>query len=132
MATLPQGVDLQTSLDYVTRPTNTFLIDWESKQVSGMNDGLPAMRQAVETILQIERYKWQIYSSNFGAELEGLVGDDPAFIESELPRRVADAFSVDSRILGAKNFIFTQAGNVLTVTFDVDTVYGEIAEEITV
>lgn len=132
MATLPQGVDLQTSLNYVTRPTNTFLIDWSSKQISGMDEGLPAMRQAVEIILQIERFKWQIYSSNFGSELEELVGDDPAYIESEIPRRVADAFSVDSRILGAKNFVFTQTGDVMTVTFDVDTVYGEIAEELTV
>ena len=132
MATLPQGVDLQTSLNYVTRPTNTFLIDWSSKQISGMDEGLPAMRQAVEIILQVERYKWQIYSSNFGSELEELVGDDPAYIESEIPRRVADAFSVDSRILGAKNFVFTQTGDVMTVTFDVDTVYGEIAEELTV
>lgn len=132
MATLPQGVDLQTSLNYVTRPTNTFLIDWSSKQISGMDEGLPAMRQAVEIILQVERFKWQIYSSNFGSELEELVGDDPAYIESEIPRRVADAFSVDSRILGAKNFVFTQTGDVMTVTFDVDTVYGEIAEELTV
>lgn len=132
MATLPQGVDLQTSLNYVTRPTNTFLIDWSSKQISGMDEGLPAMRQAVEIILQVERFKWQIYSSKFGSELEELVGDDPAYIESEIPRRVADAFSVDSRILGAKNFVFTQTGDVMTVTFDVDTVYGEIAEELTV
>ena len=132
MATLPEGVNLQTSLQYVTRPTNTFLIDWASRQISGMDEGLPAMRQAVEIILHVERFKWQIYSSNFGSELDELIGEDAAYIESEVPRRIADAFSVDSRILGAKNFTFTQAGDVLTVTFDVETVYGEIAEEITV
>ena len=132
MATLPQGVNLQTSLSYVTRPTNTFLIDWESKQIAGMDEGLPAMRQAVEIILQVERFRWQIYTSNFGSELENLVGDDAAFIESELPRRVRDAFSVDARILGAKNFVFTQTGDTMTVTFDVETVFGEIQEEITV
>ena len=60
MATLPSNVGIETSLNYVTRPTNTFLIDWASKQISGMNEGLPAMRQAVEIILQTERFRWQI------------------------------------------------------------------------
>ena len=32
------------------------------------------MRQAVEIILQNERFRWQIYSSDFGSELENLVG----------------------------------------------------------
>lgn len=132
MATLPQGVNLQTSLSYVTRPTNTFLIDWASKQIAGMDEQLPAMRQAVEIILQNERFRWQIYSSNFGAELEDLIGEDAAYIESEFPRRVMDAFSMDARILGASNFIFTQTGDTMTITFDVETVYGEFAEEITI
>lgn len=130
MATLPQNVDLQTTLNYTTRPTNTFLIDWDSKQIAGMDEGLPAMRQAVEIILQNERFRWQIYSSNFGSELEDLVGDDAAYIESELPRRVQDAFSLDERILGAKNFTFARNRDVLTVSFDVETVYGAFSEEI--
>ena len=48
MATLPEGVGLDVSLQYVGKPTKTFLIDWSSKQISGMNEGLLAMRQAVE------------------------------------------------------------------------------------
>ena len=52
MATLPEGVGLDVSLQYVGKPTKTFLIDWSSKQISGMNEGFLAMRQAVEIILQ--------------------------------------------------------------------------------
>ena len=59
---------------YVDRPTNTFLIDWPSRQIKGMDAGLAAMRQAVEIILRNERYRWQIYNKNFGSELEGLIG----------------------------------------------------------
>lgn len=132
MATLPSNVGLETSLNYVTRPTNTFLIDWASKQISGMNEGLPAMRQAVEIILQNERFRWQIYSSNFGSELEDLPGDDAEYIESEFPRRVRDAFSLDERIIGAKNFVFARNGETLTISFDVETVYGELAEEVSI
>ena len=74
MAVLPEGVGLDVTLHHVEKPTRTFLIDWSSKQITGMDEGLPAMRQAVEIILQNERFRWQIYSSDFGSELENLVG----------------------------------------------------------
>ena len=32
MATLPEGVGLDVELSVVEQPTNTFLIDWNSKQ----------------------------------------------------------------------------------------------------
>ena len=98
MATLPDGVGLDASLKHIEQPTNTFLIDWSSRQISGMDEGLGAMRQAVEIILQNERFRWQIYDSNFGTELEDLVGEEYDYIVSELPRRIEEAFSLDNRI----------------------------------
>ena len=50
MATLPEGAGLNPSLKYVDKPTNTFIIDWQTKQIKGMDDGLSAMRQAAEGI----------------------------------------------------------------------------------
>lgn len=133
MAALPEGVGLDVSLQYVGKPTKTFLIDWSSRQIAGMDEGLPAMRQAVEIILQNERFEWQIYSSNFGSELDNLVGEELDFIESELPRRIEDAFSIDSRILSVENFEFseTEMGE-LVCRFDVRTVYGTLREEVKV
>lgn len=75
MATLPEGVGLDVELKPTEQPTNTFLIDWTSKRITGMTDGLEAMRQAVDIILQNERFRWQIYDSNFATELEDLPGD---------------------------------------------------------
>ena len=43
MAVLPEGVGLDVTLQYVEKPTRTFLIDWSSKQITGMDEGLPAM-----------------------------------------------------------------------------------------
>ena len=80
MTTLPDGVGLDASLKHTEQPTNTFLIDWSSRQISGMDEGLGAMRQAVEIILQNERFRWQIYDSNFGTELEDLVGEEYDYI----------------------------------------------------
>ena len=110
MAVLPEGVGLDVTLHHVEKPTRTFLIDWSSKQVAGMDEGLPAMRQAVEIILQNERFRWQIYSSDFGSELENLVGEE----------RV-------------ENFVFTEKiPGELSCSFDVKTVYGTLTEEVSV
>ena len=133
MATLPEGVGLDVSLEYVEKPTKTFLIDWTSKQIGGMDEGIAAMRQAVEIALQNERYRWQIYSSNFGSELEALPGEEYDFIVSELPRRIRDALSVDSRILSVDHFSYRDQGDgKMICSFVVQTVFGTIGEEVAV
>ncbi len=131
VGTLPEGVGLHVDMDYVDRPTNTFIVDWSSRQISGMGSGLAAMVQAVDIILQNERFKWQIYSSNFGSELEELVGEEYDYIISEIPRRVGEAFSVDSRILSVENFVFSEPGKDFVIcTFDVVTVFGTLNREV--
>lgn len=130
MATLPEGVGLDVSPDYIERPTNTFIIDHNTNQVTGMDAGLLAMRQAVEIILRNERFHWQVYTSDFGIELDDLPGEEYDYIISELPRRIDDAFSTDSRILSADQFVFEQKGDALCCSFDVTTVYGTFSEEV--
>lgn len=130
---MPEGVGLDTSLTYVDRPTNTFMIDWSSRQISGMGSGLAAMRQAVDIILNTERFRWQIYSPNFGVELEELIGEEYDYVTSEIARRVEDAFSTDSRVLSVGNFVFTDQGQgVLKCVFDVSTIFGPVQAEVTV
>lgn len=133
MATLPQGVGISAPLNYVSLPTDTFIIDWSSKRIAGTGTGLAAMQQAVEIILNVERFRWQIYGSNSGSEFQDLIGDDLDYIQSELPRRIEEAFSVDSRILSVDNYVFADDGRGnLTVSFDARTIYGTIHEEVTV
>lgn len=124
---------INASLEYTELPTTTFIIDWSSRQIAGIGTGLDAMRQAVEIILANERFRWQIYDSNFGVELEGLIGDDLDYIKAEIPRRIEEAFSVDNRILSVDNYVFTETSpGVLSVSFDVQTVYGAIQEEVSI
>lgn len=133
MATLPENVGFDTALQSVERPTNTYLIDTASRQIIGMDAGLPAMRQAIEIILNVERYRWQIYTSNFGVELDDLIGDEYDYITSEFPRRVTDALSTDDRVISVDSFSFSQIGlGKMLVTFTVQTVYGSVEQEVTI
>lgn len=130
MATLPEA-GYEDDIEIVGEPSKTWIIDRNTNQVKGIGDGLPAMRQLVDVLLNTERYYWQIYTDNFGVETEDLPGNDRAFIEAELPRRIEDAMSVDERIEGVENFVFTQTepGSLLC-TFDVNTVFGTVAGEV--
>lgn len=133
MAILPEGANLNVVLEYAEQPTHTFLIDWESKQIAGTDAGLAAMRQAVEIMLRNERFSWQIYDSSFGTELEDLPGEEYAYLISELPRRIEEAFSVDNRILSVDNWKFQDiGGGNLLVAFDVTTVFGSFGMEVSV
>lgn len=129
MDILPEDIELE-DVEMEDLPTNTFLVDAESEQIAGMNDGIEAMRQAVEIMLTTKRFNHQIYTENFGIELDDLIGEDPDYIESVLPDRVREAFSIDERILGEQNFTFTTIGSSMLITFEVVTVFGTFSTEV--
>ena len=96
-----------------------------------MDKGLEAMRQAVEIALNVERYKWTIYSTNFGSELNDLVGEDEAYIIAEIPRLVEGALSPDSRVVSVDDYVYKKTDtNSMTVSFTVHTVFGDLVEVI--
>ena len=128
--TLPDIIGFDTDIQLTSRPSRTWIIDRNTMQVGFMDEGLEAVRQAVEIALNVERFQWQIYNTNFGNELEELVGDDADYIQSELPRMVNDALSVDDRVIDTADYVFSVNGDSMTVSFTVNTVYGQITEEL--
>ena len=128
--TLPDIIGFDTDIQLTSRPSRTWIIDRNTMQVGFMDEGLEAVRQSVEIALNVERFQWQIYNTNFGNELEELVGDDADYIQSELPRMVNDALSVDDRVIDTADYIFSVNGDSMTVSFTVNTVYGQLTEEL--
>lgn len=129
MATLPEVVGFDTDIVVASQPSKTWIIDRNTMQVSCMDKGLEAVRQAVEIALNVERYRWTIYSANYGSELDGLVGEDEAYIIAEIPRLIEGALSPDSRVVSVDDYTYTRTdANSLTVSFTVHTVYGDFVE----
>lgn len=133
MALLPEGINIgaDTEVVFEDYPTYTYYVDPLTKQINGMTDGLQAMVQAVEIIMSVERYMFQIYTKNFGIEFEGLIGERFGFVISELKRRIKDAFTPDTRIEEARDFKFEARPEegVLVVSFNVITVFGDFQYE---
>lgn len=130
MATLPEVVGFDTDIVIASQPSKTWIIDRNTMQVACMDDGLEAVRQAVEIALDVERFRWTIYSANFGSELDELIGQDEALITAEIPRLVEGALSQDDRVVQVEDYVFTRTGpNSMHVSFTVRTVYGNLIEE---
>ena len=132
MATLPAVIGYATDIQIAAQPTKTWIIDKSVNQVSYVDDGIEAVRQAVEIALSVQRFRWQIYDSNFGSELESLIGEDMALISAEFPRFVEDALSVDDRVISVDGYAYEQNGKNLTARCTVHSVYGEFIEEVTI
>ena len=130
MATLPEVIGFDTDIVIASQPSKTWIIDRSTMQVAYMDDGLEAVRQAVEIALDVERFRWTIYSANFGSELDGLVGQDEALITAEIPRLVEGALSQDDRVVQVEDYVFTRTGpDSMHESFTVRTVYGDLIEE---
>ena len=109
-----------------TEPSNTFFIDFEKGRISGFIDEKEAVKQAIMLILNTERYKFLIYSWNYGTELEALVGTHPDIVEDEAERLISEALLQDDRITTVYDFEFSRNRDTLLVNFKVDSIYGDI------
>ena len=126
MPTLPTAsIDLSAGVSFVSQPSRTWYINKETNRIQGECDGWQSIRQAVEIILNVERFRWQIYSPYSGMQWDGLIGQDPGYVASELQRRITDALLMDDRVRGISDFAYTVEGNTLRASLTVNTVYGD-------
>ena len=124
---LPQSdIDLSQGIIFQDQPSLTWIADPVTNRLRGRGDNWEAVRQAVEIIVNVERFKWQIYTPNFGTDYDGLLGTEPGYAASELRRRLEDAFLPDNRILGIKDYAYTFQDVSLTVAFTALTVFGDV------
>ena len=125
------GFDLHSNLVKI----NNLTVDVDSEKydrINGYIDDIDAVVQAIYLILSTERYKYIIYSWDYGVELVDLFGKPIPYVMSEIPRRITEALTQDNRITDVTNFEFEQHGNRLFVTFTVLTNIGNISTEMEV
>lgn len=130
MAVLPTGN--LPDVTFQQQPDLTWGIDKTTNRIRGTVTGWEAVRQAVEIILNVERFRWQIYRPYSGMQWNGLIGQDPGYVAAELQRRIQDALRMDDRVQGISDFSYTVSGNVLTASLTVNTVYGEVESSVEV
>ena len=119
---------LQAGITFAVQPSKTIRLGLETRRLSGLTDGLEAVRQAVYIILNVERYQYLIHSWNFGVELRDLFGKPMTWVMPEVKRRITEALLRDDRITKVDEFVLTPDRHKLAVSFTVHSVFGEFEE----
>ena len=133
MPTLPEGngINIQDVV-FESQPDLTWWRDPDTNRIVGAADGHKAVAQAVEVLLLVERFRWQIYKPFFGMQWEGLLGQNPGYVAAELQRRIREAVTIDDRVTGISNFSYTISGDTMTAEVTVNTVYGPLNQTVEV
>lgn len=106
-------------------PSKTFPID----ESAGMIDNLEAVKQAVEIILDVNRFESPILPWSFGNEMRNLIGEPMDFAAIESERYIKEALKQDDRITDVVDFEFTENGGALLASYRVVTIYGDFTRE---
>lgn len=108
-------------------PTKTYRIDFQNKRILGITDDKDAVFQAIEKILNTDKYAYSIYDWYYGNDLVSLTGKPIEFVKSEIPRIITESLEDDDRIYDVTDFVITQDTiDSCSISFNVNTVYGEI------
>ncbi len=113
-----------------SQPSRTYRLDTENKRVVGTIDDIESVQQAVQKILQTERYANMIYSFGYGAELEKFIGKDFDHIKSAIAGEIKEALLTDDRITAVTGFQITRQDiDSCLVSFMVQSKEGDIKFE---
>ena len=121
------GKALKRLADTPKQPSRNYRMLIESSRIMGMYDGREAMEQVIYKILNTERYRYVVYSWNYGIELMDLCGMPADYVCPVLEKRISEALLQDDRIMEVKDFVFdiSRKGAVYA-EFTVVTDVGEI------
>lgn len=117
---------INTTIEDYVIPSRTDKIITEKDRVSGITDGINAVRQAIYLILNTERYQFPIYTWSYGVELVDLIGKPTSYVLPEIERRVSEALLQDDRISTVDNFEFEVNRSKVFCKFVVTCDYGRI------
>lgn len=123
-------IKMSADITVKDQPTKTYKMElYKGNYILGFVDSQKAMEQAIYKIIRTERYKYIIYSWNYGIELEDLFGMPVEYCVVELERRISEALLQDNRITAVQGFEFdieSERGTVLIKKFIAETVFGKI------
>lgn len=104
-------------------------IDYKTGQLTGGTvEGLEAIKVWIWLVLQTPRYRYYIYTWDYGNEFEDLIGQgySEEYIETEAQRMTEDCLLVNENIQSITGFSVNMENEQLTISFTANTIYGTI------
>ena len=104
-------------------------IDFKTGQLTGrIVEGAEAIKVWIWLVLQTPRYRYYIYSWDYGNEFEELIGRgySEEYINAEAQRMTEDCLLVNEHIESITDFSVGMENDQLTISFTANTIYGTI------
>ena len=121
------NIEIKELVNEVDLPSRTYYLDRNKKRFVGFVDGIDAMAQAIDKILNTERNLYPIYSSRYGSEWQETLGKSTVFAIAELERYIKEALLADKRIEAITDFkVALEAKRVVALSFTAITIFGNI------
>lgn len=131
MGFLPSYIENDETLEEsekITTPKE-YEIDFKTGQLTGrIVEGLEAIKIWIWLVLQTPRYRYYVYTWDYGNEFEDLIGQGytEEYIEAEAKRMTEDCLLINENIQSISEFSVSMENETLTVTFTANTIYGDI------
>ena len=131
MGFLPSYIENDETLEEsekITTPKE-YEIDFKTGQLTGrIVEGLEAIKIWIWLVLQTPRYRYYVYTWDYGNEFEDLIGQGytEEYIEAEAKRMTEDCLLINENIQSISEFSASMENETLTVTFTANTIYGDI------
>lgn len=131
MGLFPAYIESNTKIEAAEKKKvpKEYEIDFKTGQLTGrIVEGLEAIKVWIWIVLQTPRYRYFIYSWDYGNEFEDMIGQgySEEYITAEAQRMTEDCLLVNEDIRSVSDFSVGMEGNRLTVSFTANTIYGEI------
>lgn len=104
-------------------------IDFETGQLTGgIVEGKEAVKVWIWLALQTPRYRYYIYTWDYGSDFEELIGQGytEEYIIAETRRMTEDCLLVNEHVQDIREFGVNMQGSTLAISFVADTIYGEV------
>lgn len=104
-------------------------IDFKTGQLTGrIVEGLEAIKIWIWLVLQTPRYRYYIYTWDYGNEFDDLIGQgySEEHITAEAQRMTEDCLLVNEDIQSIFDFSVDMENDQLSVSFTTNTIYGSI------
>ncbi|TPR48172.1 DUF2634 domain-containing protein [Apilactobacillus micheneri] len=124
-----QNVDVGDELgdDYSeeTLPSKTYKV--KNGRILATIDDYEAMVQAIDKIMQTERFVYPIYDENYGHDLNDLISKDFEYIQVEAERMIEEALKADDRVEDVTvDSVEKTSQDSILISATVDTIFGQI------
>lgn len=133
MSLFPTYIEEDQELKNYVKETKTpreYGIDFGTGKLTGkIVEGLEAIKVWIWLAMRTARYRFVIYSWDYGIELEDLIGKGytDEYIKSEVERMIEDALLINNNILSITDIEVKRNNDKISASFTANTLYGEVS-----